>query len=145
MVTFEEAVIGAADMQSRLAEVHAAGLPWLVADDADGVLVGYAHASKWKGRCAYRYSVESTVYLAPDQVGRGLGRPLYQALLAELEAQQLHVVIGGIALPNAASVGLHEALGFTASGVFREVGFKFGRWVDVGYWQKTLPAAARPA
>lgn len=137
VVTFEEAAIDAAEMQGRIAEVQGQNLPWLVAEE-QGVVLGYAYAGKWKGRCAYRYSVESTVYLAPGATGRGLGRQLYDALLAELKARGIHVVIGGIALPNAASVALHEACGFVPTGRFSEVGYKFQRWVDVGYWQKTL-------
>jgi L-amino acid N-acyltransferase YncA len=134
IVTFEEEPVDGATMAARLQETAAVSLPWLVAEAGGGVL-GYAYASKWKGRCAYRYSVESTVYLDPAQTGRGVGTQLYAALLDALRARSLHAVIGGIALPNAASVGLHERLGFEKVAQFREVGFKFGRWIDVGYWQ----------
>jgi phosphinothricin acetyltransferase len=82
--------------------------------------------------------VESTIYLRPDAAGRGLGTKLYSSLLAELRDRQLHVAIGGIALPNAASVALHEKLGFEKVAHFRQVGNKFDRWVDVGYWQLIL-------
>lgn len=101
-------------------------------------LLGYCYASKWKGRCAYRYSVESTVYLSPDATGKGIGSKLYGTLLAELRQRQFHTVIGGIALPNPASVALHEKLGFEKVAQFRQVGNKFGRWIDVGYWQLLL-------
>ena len=103
-----------------------------------GLVVGYAYATRWRARAAYRESVESSVYLAPEATGRGLGRALYDVLLPELRGSGLHAVIGGITLPNAASVALHEALGFTHVGTFREVGYKFGRRIDVGYWQKQL-------
>ena len=136
-VTFEETAVDAAEMAARIAETQAASLPWLVATSDDGVL-GYAYASKWKGRCAYRHSVETTVYLAPDATGRGLGFALYEALLGQLRERGLHAVIGGIALPNPASVALHEKLGFEQVARFREVGFKFDRWIDVGYWQRLL-------
>ncbi|HEV7431928.1 MAG TPA: GNAT family N-acetyltransferase, partial [Steroidobacteraceae bacterium] len=97
------------------------------------------YASRWKGRCAYRYSVESTVYLEPLAVGQGLGTALYSALFARLQELGCHVVIGGIALPNAASVALHEKFGMRQVAHFAQVGNKFGRWVDVGYWQWVFP------
>lgn len=134
VVTFEEAPLDAPTMAARLQETTAVSLPWLVAE-AGGAVIGYAYASRWKGRCAYRYSVESTVYLDPARTGGGVGTRLYAALLDELRARSLHAVIGGIALPNPASVALHEKLGFCKVAHFEEVGFKFGRWIDVGYWQ----------
>ncbi|MEK6806146.1 MAG: arsinothricin resistance N-acetyltransferase ArsN1 family B [Pseudomonadota bacterium] len=136
VITFEEQPITPVEMAQRVEEVRAASLPWLVVE-AGGPIAGYAYASKWKGRCAYRYSVESTVYLDAQQTGKGLGTQLYRALLDELLRQKIHAVIGGIALPNEASVKLHERLGFKKVAHFPEVGFKFGRWVDVGYWQLT--------
>jgi phosphinothricin acetyltransferase len=138
VVTFEEAAVCAADMTARVAEISAAKLPWLVAQSPAGVN-GFAYASRWKGRCAYRYSVESTVYLEPAAVGRGLGMALYSTLLARLQELGCHAVIGGIALPNQASIALHEKLGMRKVAHFAEVGFKFGRWVDVGYWQRVFP------
>jgi len=136
-ITFEEQTVDLSDMAARIAEVRGASLPWLV-HEREGIVTGYAYASKWKGRCAYRYSVESSVYLAPDATGRGIGAELYRRLIEELTGLGLHVAIGGIALPNAASVALHEKLGFRKVAEFSEVGFKFGRWIDVGYWQLTL-------
>ena len=136
-VTFETERVTAGDMQARIEETQSASLPWLVATDDDRVL-GYAYASKWKGRCAYRYSVESTVYLDAAQTGRGIGRALYSMLLDDLRARGLHAVIGGVALPNAASIALHEALGFRKVAHFEQVGFKQERWIDVGYWQVLL-------
>jgi L-amino acid N-acyltransferase YncA len=137
IVTFEEDPISSADMASRLAEVTAASLPWIVVEQ-DGEVFGYAYATKWKGRCAYRFSVESTIYLAPGATGKGFGTTLYERLVAILREGSTHVVIGGIALPNAASVALHERLGFEKVAHFREVGFKFEKWIDVGYWQRSL-------
>jgi L-amino acid N-acyltransferase YncA len=136
-ITFETEPVAAGIIASRIGETLDAGLPWLVADEG-GQPAGYAYASKWKGRCAYRYSVESTIYLEPAATGRGVGRQLYQALIDAVRRCNMHVVIGGISLPNTASIGLHEALGFEAVGAFREVGYKFDRWIDVGYWQLTL-------
>jgi len=137
IITFEEQPVSRQDMADRIAEVQGAGFPWLVAEEA-GRVVGYAYASKWKGRCAYRYSVESTVYLAPDAAGKGLGTALYAALFTQLRQLGLHVVVAAIALPNPASTALHEKFGMTQVAHFREVGFKFERWLDVGYWQIVL-------
>ncbi|MEM8563288.1 MAG: N-acetyltransferase family protein [Pseudomonadota bacterium] len=137
IVTFEEAVISESEMASRLSETVSSGLPFLVAEHEDKT-VGYSYASPWKGRCAYRYSVETTVYLAPHMTARGLGYALYQALFSQLRESAFHVAIAGIALPNAASIALHEKCGMQKVGHFAEVGFKFGRYIDVGYWQLSL-------
>ena len=137
IVTFEEDAVAASEMVRRIEEVHAASLPWLVAERA-GATVGYAYANKWRTRAAYRFSTEVTVYLAPDQSGRGLGSLLYTHLLAALQARGIHAAMGGIALPNDASVALHEKCGFTKVAHFGQVGFKFNRWIDVGYWQRIL-------
>ena len=136
VVTFEEEPVADAEMARRIAETSAQ-YPYLVTE-ADGVVAGYACASSWKRRSAYRFAAESTIYLAPDAQGRGLGRPLYEALLAAMKARGLHCAIGGIALPNPESIRLHEKLGFTPIGRFREVGWKFNRRIDVGYWEKLL-------
>jgi phosphinothricin acetyltransferase len=136
-ITFEEEAVTEQDMAQRIADVSAAGLPWLVLE-VDGKVAGYAYATKWRVRPAYRYSVESTIYLDQAFAGRGLGRLLYGALLDELRKRELHLVIGGIALPNDGSVALHEKLGFRKVAHFTEVGMKFGRWIDVGYWELKL-------
>lgn len=137
VITFEENDVSPEEMAGRVQETIAAMLPWLVAED-QGVVVGYAYASKWRARSAYRFAVESTVYLDQYYTGRGVGTKLYQELLGILRTKSLHVVIGGIAQPNPASVALHERLGFEKVAHFREVGFKLGRRVDVGYWQLAL-------
>lgn len=136
-VSFEEQAVTEPEMAQRIADVDAGGLPWLVLE-VDGTLAGYAYATKWRVRPAYRYSVESSVYLDQAYAGRGLGKMLYGALLDRLRERNLHIVIGGIALPNDASAGLHEALGFRKVAHFSEVGKKFGRWLDVGYWELKL-------
>lgn len=132
-VTFEEGAVPVDEMASRILETLQS-LPWLVVEEGDRAL-GFCHASRWKGRCAYRYSVESTVYLSPEAAGRGLGTELYSNLLKELRERGLHTVMGGIALPNDASIALHEKFGFEKIAQFRQVGNKFGKWIDVGYWQ----------
>jgi phosphinothricin acetyltransferase len=136
IVTFEEQPVAVAEMQSRIAAVLEK-LPWLVLEH-DGDIAGYAYASPWKARIGYRFAVESSVYLAPAHVGCGFGSTLYQNLLDDLRARNIHCVIGGAALPNAASVALHEKLGFRQVAHFRENGFKFDRWIDVAYWQRVL-------
>lgn len=136
-VTFEEEPISPSEMARRMEEASSASLPWVVAE-LGGRVVGFAHGSEWKGRCAYRFSVEITVYVDPDRTGLGVGTELCHHLLLLLEKLGIHSVIGAIALPNEASVALHEKLGFEKVAHFKEVGFKFGKWVDVGYWQLVL-------
>lgn len=137
IATFHEEPLSPSEMSAQLRGVESAELPWLVAE-ADGKILGYAYAGKWKGRCAYRFSVEITAYLVPGYQGRGIGSKLYGCILGILRDKGIHSVIGGIALPNDASIALHEKFGFRKVAHFRETGFKFGRWVDVGYWQRTL-------
>lgn len=136
-ITFETDPVSADEMSQRVAATENAALPWLVAVQSDDV-VGYAYASKWLGRCAYRFSVESTIYLDAGHTGNGIGFQLYSGLIAAIRATSMHSVLGGIALPNEASVRLHERLGFKKAAHFRQVGFKQDRWVDVGYWQLLL-------
>jgi L-amino acid N-acyltransferase YncA len=136
VVTFEEAPVAVAEMAQRIADVTAR-FPWLVAEE-QGAIVGYVYATPWKVRSAYRFSVESTVYVAPGHRGRGVGAALYQELILALRRLGVHCAVGGIALPNAASIALHEKIGFKKIGQFIEVGRKFDRWVDVGYWELIL-------
>jgi len=136
-ITFEEEPVSAREMASRIGEVTSNALPWFVLEE-DGTVIGYAYASKWKGRCAYRFSAETTIYLALGFGGRGLGTQLYEALLAELKKNEFHAAIGGIALPNPSSIALHEKLGMVKVAHFKEVGFKLGQWLDVGYWERLL-------
>jgi phosphinothricin acetyltransferase len=138
VITFEESVITPNDMLSRIAEVHANDLPWLIAEDESGTVVGYAYATKWRARFAYRFSVEVTVYLSPNAARKGFGSQLYTALFFALKQRSIHSVIGGITLPNPASIALHEKFGLTQVALFKEVGFKFETWLDVGYWQGKL-------
>jgi L-amino acid N-acyltransferase YncA len=136
VVTFEESPVMPADMAGRIADVTTR-LPWLVWE-VDGTILGYAYATPWKARAAYRYAVEASIYLSESATGRGLGSRLYLALIDQLRQKGMHCVIGGAALPNPASVALHEKLGFSKIGQFSEVRFKFGQWVDVAYWQLLL-------
>ena len=136
IVSFELEPPDVATMRARV-EKCIAVYPWLVADEGGRVL-GFAYASPHRERAAYASSVDVSVYLAPAARRRGFGRALYEALFASLQAQGRHMAFAGIALPNEASVGLHQALGFTPVGVYREVGFKFGRFHDVGWWQRRI-------
>jgi len=137
VVTFEEQPVSAAEIARRIDDVRSASLPWLVAEEA-GRVVGYAYATMWKARSGYRFSAEISVYLAPEDIGRGIGSKLYDRLFPALQARGIHAAIGGIALPNEASVALHEKFAMRKVAHFQETGFKFDRWVDVGYWQRTL-------
>jgi phosphinothricin acetyltransferase len=135
VITFEETPPDATAMAQPIAAVQQLSLPWLVAE-RDSAIEGYAYATRWKERSAYRFTVETTVYVASHAHRRGTGARLCAALLARLDALGIHAALGGIALPNPASVALHERLGFVHVGTLREVGFKLGRWVDVGYWER---------
>ncbi len=137
VVTFEEEPLSAQAMAARIADVQGLSLPWLVAE-IENVIVGYAYATKWKVRHAYRYSVETTIYVEYGRERLGIGSTLYSGLLSSLRERGIHVAIGGVALPNDASIALHEKLGFAHVATFREVGFKHDRWVDVAYWQRVL-------
>ncbi len=137
IITFEEKPIDVGEMERRIGHVLEQGLPWIV-DESEGVVIGYAYASAWRTRAAYRYTVESTIYLDRNFKGKGHGRLLYTALLDSLKQNGIHTAIAGISLPNEESIGLHENLGFRKVAGFREVGFKFGKWVDVGFWQLML-------
>lgn len=133
IVTFEEDWVSIEEMQKRFREVTVS-FPWLVFE-SNGHVVGYAYASQWKGRHAYRHTVESTIYLSPTVIGRGIGSQLYEQLIADLRSRNIHSVIGGIALPNPASIALHKKMGFEKVAHFKEVGRKFNRWIDVDYWE----------
>lgn len=140
IITFEEQPVSHSAMAGRISDVTAR-FPWIVYEDR-GAILGYSFATQWKGRCAYRYSAETTVYVAPSATGKGIGIRLYSDLIFRLRGYDFHSLMGGIALPNAASVGLHEKMGFAKVAHFEEVGWKLDRWIDVGYWQKILPSEA---
>ena len=136
-ISFEEKPVAVSDMAERIASCQAQGLPWLVAE-ASGDMLGYAYATHWRTRPAYRHAVESSIYMRQATVGQGVGKLLYRELIRRLAVLGLHTVIGGVAQPNPASDGLHRALGFRQVAHFEQVGRKFGRWLDVAYWQLPL-------
>ncbi|MBN4052143.1 MAG: phosphinothricin acetyltransferase [Bacteroidetes bacterium] len=133
VVTFEETPLTVAEMKDRI-QTNSSKFPWVVYEK-DGQILGYAYAIEWKQRGAYKFSVESTVYLKQDEMNKGIGTALYAELIKRLTEMDIHAVIGGIALPNEASIALHEKLGFKKVAHFKEVGYKFEKWVDIGYWE----------
>jgi len=142
IATFELDPVDAATMAERMAG-SPTGLRWLVVEVSPNRIVGYASVAPWKPRGAYARTVETSVYLDAGYQGCGFGKVVYGRLLDEVWSHGYHAALAGIALPNAASVKLHEQLGFRQAGVLREVGFKFGRWIDIGYWQALKPGAGR--
>lgn len=138
--SFEERAPEAVEIADRME----GSLAWLVAEE-EGEVVGFAYAGAHRSRPAYRWSVEVSVYVAPDRRGDGHGRRLYEMLFADLRERGFRVACAGITLPNEASVTLHEKLGFEPIGIYRKIGWKAGAWRDVGWWQLALaPEAADP-
>ena len=142
-ISFEERAPDADEMARRIAGATPGLHPWLVAEE-HGALLGYAASTPFRARPAYRWVVETGIYLASGATGRGVGRDLLAALIELLERQGFVAAIGAIALPNDASVALHETLGFLHTGTYRQVGFKLGQWLDVDLWQRDL-APREPA
>ena len=138
-ISFETVPPTVQEMAQRLSHTLLT-LPWLVHQNAQGRVDGYVYASKWRERAAYQWSVEVTAYVHEDARGLGLAKRLYARLFDELTVLGYHQAMAGITLPNVASVALHESMGFTPVGVFRNVGHKLGAWRDVGYWQRGLQA-----
>jgi phosphinothricin acetyltransferase len=135
-VSFEIVAPSFAQMRERIERITA-NYPWLVAE-AEGQLAGYVYASQFRERAAYRWTAEVAVYIAHDQKRRGIARALYTTLFSILRLQGYFKAIAGITLPNPASVGFHERLGFRPAGKFSGVGYKSGQWLDVGSWQREL-------
>lgn len=135
-ITFEAAPVSVSEMRKRLqraSRLH----PWIVLEQ-HGKVSGFAYASEFRARAAYRHSVEITIYLDPQVHGNGFGTLLYGRLIEQLRESPAHVLVAVIALPNEQSIGLHEKLGFVKAGHLAELGRKFNKWVDVDYWQLTL-------
>jgi phosphinothricin acetyltransferase len=133
------------EIGARIARLHG-HYPWLVAIDAKDAILGYTYASQFRERLAYRFAVETAIYLAPGATGRGVGTALYTLLAEILTAQGFIHAIGALTLPNAASVALHLRSGFVETGVYRDVGYKLGEWSSVALFQKSLnPLTAVPA
>lgn len=136
IITFEEQPVEAEEMKTRISNLIQ-NYPWLVYEENKKV-IGYAYANRWKSRSAYRHSVESTIYLDSHYVGKGIGSKLNKELINILKDKSIHSIIYGVSLPNDASIALCEKFGFRKVAHFKEVGYKFGRWIDVGYWELIL-------
>lgn len=133
VTTFETDVPTVDDFRKRIEETNKK-YPWLVAEE-NGKVIGYAYGSDHRSRCSYQWSCESSVYLAPEARGIGLGRKLYEELFKILKSQGFIQVLAGASLPNEASVGLHKAMGFEEIGTYKKIGYKMGQWVDT-YWMQ---------
>lgn len=129
-ITFEVEPVAGSEFERRMAKA----LLWF-ALEVEGEVCGYAYATPYHPRAAYRHTVEISIYIEASVCGKGYGRRLYEALFKAMESRNIHVAIAGIALPNAESVALHEGFGMEKVAHFKEVGRKFGRWIDVGHWQ----------
>lgn len=137
IITFEEELVNSPEIIQRMEKIHANGLPYLVYEE-DGVIIGYAYAGEFRSRCAYRHTLESSLYLRHGCGGRGIGEQLYRELIERLKNTGCHSLIGVVAAPNPASSKLHTRLGFNYSGTLRDAGYKFDRWIDTEYWQLML-------
>jgi L-amino acid N-acyltransferase YncA len=135
-ISFETVPPDAAELARRIAK-YAATHQFLVAEEG-GEVLGYAYACRWAERAAYDWSVETSIYVAAGQQGKGVGRALYAELFDRLRAQGFRIAVAGITLPNPASIGLHESMGFEPIGALRDIGWKEDGWRDVGFWQLSL-------
>ncbi|QEG22654.1 GNAT family N-acetyltransferase [Mariniblastus fucicola] len=139
IVTFEYDRVDASVFEARIRNVTDGGFPWLsFVDPETDQVVGFAYAGKWRERVAYRFVVESAIYLRDGWGGQGIGKRLYLELFQQLRERKFRSVIAGISLPNEASIATHRSMGFRKVGVFEKVGFKFDRWIDVEFWQLEL-------
>lgn len=136
IATFDEVEVSVAVFSDKINSVTQK-YPWVVFE-IDNEIVGYCYASSWHPRSAYKTSAEISVYLKHKATANGIGSKLYQHVIGELKKMKIHAVIGGISLPNEASVRLHEKFGFKQVAHYKEIGQKFNKWIDVGYWQRIL-------
>ncbi|MDR1058265.1 MAG: GNAT family N-acetyltransferase [Treponema sp.] len=136
-ITFEEKPAALGEMETRIRGIGEK-YPWFIREDDGDEVLGYAYANAWKERPSYRYSAELSIYVRNGHQGKGIGGELMTLLLEELRKTDIHALISGITLPNEQSVALHERFGFRNIACFREIGFKLGKWLDVGYWELIL-------
>lgn len=132
--TFEVEILSSSEMENRIRETFAGKYPFFICEESDEI-IGYAYGRQFRPRRAYLHTVETSVYIKNGWHGKSIGTMLYEKLFEEIFKMDIHAIIGGISLPNEASVKLHEKFGFEKVAHFREVGFKFGQWIDVGYWE----------
>lgn len=139
IITFEYDRIDAKEIQSRIATINDGGFPYIVyVEPESNEVIGYAYAGPWRKRVAYRYVVESAIYLRRGKEGQGIGKQLYAELFDQLRAKSFRSVIAGISIPNEGSTAAHRSMGFRKAGVFEKVGYKFDKWIDVEFWQLDL-------
>ncbi len=143
VISLEERVPTAQELAARIEQTTKTH-PWLIAEHASDV-IGFAYATRHRERACYRWATDVTVYVTPERHRRGTGRALYETLFGLLREQGFRIACAGITLPNAASVGLHESLGFRPVGVYRRIGWKLGAWHDVGWWQLDLGGTGAPS
>ncbi|PHR70194.1 MAG: phosphinothricin acetyltransferase [Lutibacter sp.] len=136
VITFDKNPCSVDDFEQKIKPIYKK-YPFIVFEENNEIL-GYAYGSSWRPKPSYKFTVESTIYLNSDAQGKGIGTKLYTELLKQLKQQNFHTIIGGLTLPNAASIKLHEKLGFKKVAHFKQVGRKFDEWLDVGFWQLTF-------
>lgn len=134
--TFQEEPLSLEEIEAQIQRIIK-DFPWIVYQEEDKIL-GYTYADKWKEKSAYRYTVETSIYLDPKSTGKGIGSKLKGAMIEELKERGFHCVISAISLPNPASIAMCEKFGFQKVGQLKEIGYKFDEWIDVGYWQLLL-------
>ncbi|MDR2758260.1 MAG: GNAT family N-acetyltransferase [Spirochaetaceae bacterium] len=139
-ITFDETPAMAEAMEDHIREITA-HFPWFVWEEG-GEILGYASIHPWKERTAYRFSTEDSIYIKQGFQGRGMGKQLLTRLLEEIKKTDIHTVVAGITIPNEKSIGLHEKFGFKKIAQFPEIGYKLGKWLDVGYWELILPCSS---
>tara|TARA_B100000029_G_C17358437_1_gene881625 strand:- start:198 stop:692 length:495 start_codon:yes stop_codon:yes gene_type:complete len=135
--TFDESPTSTKEMSTKILELTSNSYPFIVYEASDSIL-GFAYACPWKLRSAYKHTAESTIYITPNSLQKGIGSQLYKELIHQLQKINTHSILAGISLPNDISVAFHEKFGFEKVAQLKEVGFKFNRWIDVGYWELIL-------
>lgn len=133
VITFEESPVSTQEIERRITE-YTQRYPWFVYEE-NNKISGYCYAHEWRPRASYRYSAETAIYVQENQHSKGIGTALYTHLLHDIKKRGIHTLVAGITLPNEKSEKLHEKVGFTKAAHFKEIGNKFGTWLDVGYWQ----------
>jgi phosphinothricin acetyltransferase len=137
VITFEYDLIDGPEISRRIAKIVEGGFPYLVTE-IDGQVVGYAYAGPWRERAAFKFTVETAVYLNPEFKGQGIGKRLYEDVLNLCREGGYRIAVAGITIPNPASQALHASCGFEKVAYFKSVGFKFEKWIDVEFWQLEL-------
>lgn len=139
IITFDETPVDEKSMTKKITDISEKGYPFIVyEEEASGDIIGYAYVNNWRNHAAYRTTLEVTVYIMNGEIGKGIGSLLYKNLLERVRLLNVHSLISVLSLPNKESRALHEKFGFVSVGTFKEVGFKFGKFIDVEFWQLTL-------